>query len=77
LILDDQIPGPSGAQVAKTLSASSPGRAKIVMHSGTSEAEIRQTFEGYDRFFRKPSGPKALLDAIAALLEVERRRCMR
>jgi len=69
VILDFMMPVMSGAEMAQKLRASEVGgHIKIIMNSALGEHSLRQHFEAYDAFLRKPYTIDKVLSAIRALL---------
>jgi CheY-like chemotaxis protein len=69
IVLDFMMPVMNGAQVGDALRASPDTRdIKIVMNSGLPEEAVRQQFEKYDAFLRKPYNVDVALRMIAELL---------
>ena len=66
VVLDFEMPGMDGGDVAKALRAEPRTQGiRIVFLSGTAEAEIRRSCTQYDAFLRKPATSKALFAAVA------------
>jgi len=69
IVLDFMMPVLNGAQVGEALRASPDTRdIKIVMNSSLPEEAVRQHFEKYDAFLRKPYNVDVALKMIADLL---------
>ena len=69
VILDHLLPEMIGADVGRALRAHAHARsARIVMMSATPESDVRELFDGYDAFLKKPCPPERLLRVIAVLL---------
>lgn len=69
VILDYMMPLMDGAEMGKALRASEQWRhIRIVMNSSMTEAAVRDHFDGYDRFLRKPYNVEAALQIIRELL---------
>jgi CheY-like chemotaxis protein len=65
VIVDYMMPLMNGAEFARALRAEPQfGRTRIVLNSGLPESAIRDQFEGYDAFLRKPFRIDALLDLV-------------
>jgi CheY-like chemotaxis protein len=69
IVLDFMMPLMNGADVGEALRATPELRdVKIVMNSSLPEAAVRQHFEKYDAFLRKPYNVDVALKLIADLL---------
>ena len=69
VVLDFMMPLMNGGDLGEALRASPELRhVKIVMNSGLPEAAVRQRFEKYDAFLRKPYNVDVALKLIAELL---------
>jgi len=70
VLLDIEMPGISGIEVARRLRAD-PRTANIVLaiHTGRAAAEVREQFTDYDAFIAKTEDVSELTDAIKAALE--------
>jgi CheY-like chemotaxis protein len=69
VILDLMMPVMNGAEMGAAMRASDEFESiPIVMISGLSEAGVRQQFDGYDAFLRKPFQMEPALDLIRRLL---------
>ena len=70
VLLDIEMPGISGFEVARRLRAD-PRTANIVLaiHTGRAAAEVREQFTDYDAFIAKTEDVSELTDAIKAALE--------
>jgi len=69
VVLDFMMPVMNGGQVGEALRASpQTSDVKIVMNSSLPEDAIRQHFERYDAFLRKPYNVDAALKLFAGLL---------
>jgi CheY-like chemotaxis protein len=69
IVLDFMMPLMNGAEVGEALRASPELRdVKIVMNSSLPEGAVRQHFEKYDAFLRKPYNVDVALKLIADLL---------
>ena len=65
VIVDYMMPLMNGADFARELRADPKfADTKIVLNSGLPEAAIREQFDGYDAFLRKPFKVEALLDLV-------------
>jgi CheY-like chemotaxis protein len=70
IVLDFMMPVMNGAEVGEALRALPQTRhVKIVMNSSLPEDAIRQHFEKYDAFLRKPYNVEAALKLFADLLQ--------
>jgi len=62
VVVDYMMPLMNGAEFARALRADPQfARTKIILNSGLPEAAIRDQFEGYDAFLRKPFKVERLL----------------
>lgn len=69
IVLDFMMPLMNGAEVGEALRASPELRdVKIIMNSSLPEAAVRQHFEKYDAFLRKPYNVDVALKLISDLL---------
>jgi len=70
VLLDIEMPGISGFEVARRLRAD-PRTANVVLaiHTGRAAAEVREQFTDYDAFIAKTEDVSELTDAIKAALE--------
>ena len=70
VLLDIEMPGISGIEVARRLRAD-PRTANVVLaiHTGRAAAEVREQFTDYDAFIAKTEDVSELTDAIKAALE--------
>lgn len=65
VIVDYMMPLMNGADFARELRADPKfADTKIVLNSGLPEAAIREQFDGYDAFLRKPFKVETLLDLV-------------
>lgn len=70
VISDFMMPIMNGAEMARAIRADSIGPAiPIIMMSSVPENSVRERFDGFDAFLRKPFKLPALLAAIGTLLE--------
>lgn len=69
VVLDDMMPIMNGEQMGRALRAD-PARIgiRIVLNSSLSEWVVRERFDGYDAYLRKPYAVNELLAVIADLL---------
>ncbi|HOB96068.1 MAG TPA: response regulator [Aquabacterium sp.] len=69
IVLDVEMPGLDGLALGRAL-RQEPGtaHARIVMHSGLDEAEVRAGFSGYDAFVPKSGHPQLLGERLEQLL---------
>lgn len=71
-VLDVEMPGLDGMAVGRALRQDPrTARAKIAMHSGLDEAEVRAGFSGYDAFVPKAANPRLLGERVDRLLRAE------
>lgn len=69
VVLDYMMPLMNGADLARRLRADPAlAHVKIIMNSGLAEAAVREQFDGYDAFLRKPYNIDTVLKMIASLL---------
>ena len=65
----DEMPGLYGMAVGRALRQNPrTARAKIAMHTGLDEAQVRAGFSGYDAFVPKASHPRLLGERVDSLL---------
>ena len=65
VVVDYMMPLMNGAEFARALRADPQfAHTKIVLNSGLPEAAIRDQFEGYDAFLRKPFKVERLLELV-------------
>ena len=65
VIVDYMMPLMNGAELSRQLRADPQFvDTKIVLNSGLPEAVIREQFDGYDAFLRKPFKVEALLEVV-------------
>ena len=70
VIVDYMMPLMNGAEFARELRADPAfERTRIILNSGLPESVIRDQFDGYDAFLRKPFKVEVLLALIRQLLE--------
>ncbi len=63
VIVDYMMPLMNGAEFSRALRADPRfAHTRIILNSGLPEAAIREHFDGYDAFLRKPFKVQALLD---------------
>ena len=68
-VLDVEMPGLDGMAVGRALRQNPrTARAKIAMHTGLDEAQVRAGFSGYDAFVPKASHPRLLGERVDSLL---------
>jgi len=68
VLLDHLLPEMVGADVGRALRAHTHARkARIVMMSATPESDVRELFDGYDAFLKKPYEVDDLERALAGL----------
>lgn len=78
IVVDYMMPIMNGAELGRHLRASPRlSNVKILLHSGLSEAVVREQFDGYDAFLRKPYNVDMALRLIAELLSDEPGDAMR
>ena len=69
VLLDVHMPGLDGMAVGRALRQNPrTARAKIAMHTGLDEAQVRAGFSGYDAFVPKASHPRLLGERVDSLL---------
>lgn len=69
VIADLMMPVMTGAELARALRADAAfDHTRIVINSGLPEATVREQFDGYDAFLRKPYTVDALLALVKRLL---------
>jgi CheY-like chemotaxis protein len=69
VIADYMMPEMNGADLARALRADARfSGLKIIMNSGLPEAALRERFDGYDAFLRKPFNVDVLLSLVRQLL---------
>ncbi len=65
VIVDYMMPLMNGAEFARALQADPQfAHTKIILNSGLPEAAIRDHFDGYDAFLRKPFKVETLLELV-------------
>lgn len=70
IVLDAEMPGIDGMAVGRALRQDPrTAGARIAMHSGLAEAEVRAGFSGYDAFVPKAGNPLLLGACVADLLQ--------
>jgi CheY-like chemotaxis protein len=68
-VLDVEMPGLDGMAVGRALRQDPrTARAKIAMHTGLAEAEVRAGFSGYDAFVSKAANPRLLGERVDGML---------
>ena len=73
VVLDVNLSGMSGLEVARRLRATTPtSRVLIALHTGVEEASVRTEFVDYDLFMPKMDDADALLTKVADLLAKSR-----
>jgi CheY-like chemotaxis protein len=71
VILDFVMPVMSGAEFGRRVAELYPNRAfRIIMNSSIAEESVRQSFDGYDVFIRKPYTTRHLLSVLEAQLKL-------
>jgi CheY-like chemotaxis protein len=74
VISDFMMPLMNGAAMAHAMRADPAYRdIPIIMTSAATESAVRERFDGYQAFLRKPFRVAALIDAIASVLREERK----
>jgi two-component system, OmpR family, phosphate regulon response regulator PhoB len=69
VIVDYMMPLMNGAEFARALRADPQfGHTKIILNSGLPEVAIRDHFDGYDAFLRKPFKVETLLELVQRLI---------
>jgi CheY-like chemotaxis protein len=69
IVVDFMMPIMNGAELGRLVRESPKlSHVKILLHSGLSEAVVREKFDGYDAFLRKPYNVDMALRLIAELL---------
>ena len=69
IVLDFMMPIMDGAEMGKAVRKLPLGaQVRILMNSSLPEAAVRERFDGYDAFMRKPFNIDAALELIARLL---------
>jgi CheY-like chemotaxis protein len=72
IVVDYMMPIMNGADMGRLVRASPKlSHVKILLHSGLSEAVVREQFDGYDAFLRKPYNVDMALRLIGELLSDE------
>jgi len=72
IVVDFMMPIMNGAEMGRLVRESPRlSQAKILLHSGLSEAVVREQFDGYDAFLRKPYNVDMALRLIGELLSDE------
>lgn len=70
IVLDVEMPGIDGLAIARTLRQDPrTAHARIAMHSGLDEAQVRAGFSGYDAFVPKAGNPQLLGEELDRLLQ--------
>lgn len=70
VIVDFMMPLMDGAEFARALRADPRfEQTRIVLDSGVPESVVREQFDGYDAFLRKPFKIETLLDLLRRLLD--------
>jgi CheY-like chemotaxis protein len=68
-VLDVEMPGLDGMAVGRALRQNPrTARAKIAMHTGLDEAQVRAGFSGYDAFVSKAANPRLLGERVDGML---------
>ncbi|MDT7833658.1 response regulator [Aquabacterium sp. OR-4] len=68
-VLDVEMPGLDGMALGRALRQNPrTARAKIAMHTGLDEAQVRAGFSGYDAFVPKAGNPRLLGERVQRLL---------
>ncbi len=68
-VLDVEMPGLDGMAVGRALRQDPrTACAKIAMHTGLAEAEVRAGFSGYDAFVSKAANPRLLGERVDGML---------
>jgi len=69
VVLDFMMPVMNGAEAGRALRADpATQHIKILMNSSLAESAVREHFDGYDRFLRKPYNIEVALEVIGELL---------
>jgi len=69
IVLDVEMPGVDGMAVGRALRQDPrTAHAKIAMHSGLAESEVRAGFSQYDAFVPKAGNPALLRDQVDRLV---------
>jgi CheY-like chemotaxis protein len=69
IVLDVEMPGLDGMAVGRALRQDPrTACAKIAMHTGLAEAEVRAGFSGYDAFVPKAANPRLLGERVDSML---------
>ena len=70
VIADYMMPLMNGAEMSRALRADAQfAHTKIILNSGLPEAAVREHFDGYDAFLRKPFKVDALLSLVRGFLD--------
>lgn len=73
VVLDVDMPGIDGLQVARALRADPRARGSaIAMHTSLDEDVVRARFDGYDAYLPKPCAPRELGERIDRLIRARR-----
>ena len=74
VVLDVDMPGLDGLQVARALRADPRNRrSAIAMHTSLEEVDVRARFDGYDDYLPKPCAPRELAERLDLLIRAARR----
>ncbi|GCL63766.1 hypothetical protein AQPW35_28470 [Rubrivivax pictus] len=69
IVLDVEMPGLDGMAVGRALRQNPrTAGAKIAMHTGLDEAQVRAGFSGYDAFVSKAASPRLLCERVDGLV---------
>ncbi len=69
IVLDVEMPGLDGMAVGRALRQTPrTARAKIAMHTGLDEDQVRAGFSGYDAFVPKAASPRLLCERVDGLV---------
>jgi CheY-like chemotaxis protein len=70
VVVDYMMPLMNGAEFIRELRADPAfAHTRVILNSGLPEAAIREQFDGYDAFLRKPFNVEVLLRLVRELLE--------
>ena len=73
VVLDVDMPGLDGLQVARALRADPQHRlSAIAMHTSLEEHAVRARFDGYDDYLPKPCAPRELGERLDVLIRARR-----